>query len=109
MHVTITDDGRGFVPPSDTDAPDGHWGPRGMRERSELTGGTYDISSTPGRGTQIHICIPYPGVGDRDLVCGMTVEPDALGAEHAGELYRFCSSACRDLFLAQPAQYIAAE
>jgi two-component system sensor histidine kinase UhpB len=108
LHVTISDDGRGFVPLSDTDAPDGHWGLRGMRERSELTGGTYNIRSTPGRGTQIHICIPYPGVGGRDPVCGMTVEPDALGAEHAGELYRFCSPACRDLFLAQPAQYITA-
>jgi YHS domain-containing protein len=38
----------------------------------------------------------------------MTVEPDALGAEHAGELYRFCSPACRDLFIAQPTQYITA-
>jgi signal transduction histidine kinase/YHS domain-containing protein len=109
LHMTISDDGRGFVPLSDTDAPDGHWGLRGMRERSELTGGTYDIRSTPGRGTQIHICIPYPGVGGRDPVCGMMVEPDALGAEHAGELYRFCSPACRDLFLAQPAQYIVPE
>ncbi len=60
LHVTISDDGRGFVPLSDTDAPDGHWGLRGMRERSELTGGTYDIGSTSGRGTQIHICIPLP-------------------------------------------------
>jgi signal transduction histidine kinase/YHS domain-containing protein len=109
LHVTISDDGQGFVPPSDADAPDGHWGLRGMRERSELTGGTYNIHSTPGRGSQIYICIPYPGVGGRDPVCGMTVEPDALGTEHAGELYRFCSPACRDLFLAQPAQYIAAE
>jgi signal transduction histidine kinase/YHS domain-containing protein len=108
LHVTISDDGQGFVPSSDADAPDGHWGLRGMRERSELTGGTYDMRSTPGRGTQIHVCIPYPGVGGRDPVCGMTIEPDALGAEHAGELYRFCSPACRDLFLAQPAHYITA-
>ena len=27
--------------------------------------------------------------------------------EHAGKLYRFCSPACRDLFLAQPTQYLA--
>ncbi|MEO7912183.1 MAG: histidine kinase [Roseiflexaceae bacterium] len=107
LHVTISDDGTGFVPPLDTNDPDGHWGLRGMRERSELTGGTYAISSTPGLGTQIYLGIPYPGVGDRDPVCGMTVEPDAIGAEYAGELYRFCSPACRDLFLAQPRQYMA--
>jgi DNA-binding NarL/FixJ family response regulator len=40
-----------------------------------------------------------------DPVCGMAVEPDALGAEYAGQLYRFCSPACRDLFLTQPKQY----
>ena len=108
LHVTISDDGRGFVVPSDVDAPDGHWGLRGMRERSELTGGTFAVSSALGHGMRIHLCIPYPGVGDRDPVCGMTVGPDALGVEHAGALYRFCSPACRDLFLAQPAQYIAA-
>ena len=109
LHLTITDDGAGFVPASSADAPDGHWGLRGMRERTELTGGSYDIRSRPGSGTQIDLRIPYPGVDGRDPVCGMAVEPDALGAEHAGELYRFCSLACRDLFLAQPAQYIAAE
>jgi signal transduction histidine kinase/YHS domain-containing protein len=109
LHLTITDDGVGFMPPSEADAPDGHWGLRGMRERTELTGGTLDIASEPGRGARLHLCIPYPGVGGRDPVCGMTVEPDALSAEHAGELYRFCSLACRDLFLARPAQYIAAE
>jgi YHS domain-containing protein len=37
----------------------------------------------------------------------MAVEPDAIGAEYAGKLYRFCSPACCDLFLAQPAQYVA--
>ena len=67
---------------------------------AELTGGTLDVASERGRGARLHLCVPYPGVGSRDPVCGMTVEPDALSAEHAGELYRFCSLACRDLFLA---------
>jgi signal transduction histidine kinase/YHS domain-containing protein len=107
LHVTITDDGAGFVPPAEADTPDGHWGLRGMRERAELTGGTFELTSEPGRGARLHLCIPYPGVDDRDPVCGMAVGPDAIGAEHAGKLYRFCSSACRDLFLAQPAQYVA--
>jgi signal transduction histidine kinase/YHS domain-containing protein len=107
LHVAITDDGVGFAPPGEANAPDGHWGLRGMRERAELTGGTFDVSSEPGKGTRLHLHIPYPGEDDRDPVCGMAVEPDAIGAEHAGKLYRFCSPACRDLFLGQPAQYVA--
>jgi signal transduction histidine kinase/YHS domain-containing protein len=106
LRATITDDGVGFVPPAD-ETPDGHWGLRGMRERAELTGGSLDIVSAPGRGTQLAVWIPYPGEQGRDPVCGMSVGPDALGAEHEGRLYRFCSSACRDLFLAQPGQYVA--
>jgi signal transduction histidine kinase/YHS domain-containing protein len=105
--VTIGDDGRGFMPPADAEAPDGHWGLRGMRERAELTGGTLTIRSQPGQGTSIVVHIPYPGVGGRDPVCGMPVGPAAIGAEHAGRLYRFCSPACRELFLAQPGQYVA--
>jgi signal transduction histidine kinase/YHS domain-containing protein len=103
--VTISDDGAGFAPPTDEEAPDGHWGLRGIRERTELTGGTLRVTSQPGHGTQLVVTIPYPGVGGRDPVCGMSVEPDALGAEYAGQLYRFCSPACRDLFLAQPTHY----
>lgn len=58
-------------------------------------------------GAALTISIPYLGVDGRDPVCGMSVGPDAVGAEHAGNLYRFCSSACRDLFLAQPQHYVA--
>jgi signal transduction histidine kinase/YHS domain-containing protein len=107
LHVTITDDGAGFALPAEVDAGDGHWGLRGMRERAELTGGTLEVASEVGHGTRLHLCIPYPGEHGRDPVCGMVVEPDAIGAEHAGKLYRFCSLACRDLFLAQPAEYMA--
>jgi signal transduction histidine kinase/YHS domain-containing protein len=107
LHVTITDDGVGFARPADVDAPDGHWGLRGMRERAELTGGTLKVTSEPAQGTRLHLYIPYPGEDGRDPVCGMAVEPGALGAEHDGKLYRFCSPACRDLFLAQPAAYVA--
>ena len=109
LHVTISDDGKGFVPPTDAEAPDGHWGVRGMCERAELTGGTLKIASASGQGTRLHLSIPYPGEDGRDPVCGMVVGPEAIGAEHGGKLYRFCSPACRDLFLAQPTQYIAAE
>jgi signal transduction histidine kinase/YHS domain-containing protein len=106
LHVTITDDGIGFVPPTEAQAPDGHWGVRGMHERAELTGGRLDVASESGHGTRLHLTIPYPGEDGRDPVCGMVVGPAAIGAEHGGKLYRFCSPACRDRFLAQPAQYV---
>lgn len=80
---------------------------RGIRERAELIGGQLEVSSVPGQGTSLTVHIPYPGVGDRDLVCGMSVGPEAIGAEHAGQFYRFCSPASRDLFLAQPQHYVA--
>ncbi|HMQ34765.1 MAG TPA: YHS domain-containing protein, partial [Chloroflexaceae bacterium] len=73
----------------------------------ELTGGQIDLMSALGQGTTLTVRIPYPGVGGRDPVCGMSVGPQALGAEHDGQLYRFCSPACRELFLAQPQQYVA--
>jgi two-component system sensor histidine kinase UhpB len=107
LSATIADDGVGFTPPDEHDAPDGHWGLRGIRERAELTGGSLHVTSLPGKGTTLIISIPYPGVDGRDPVCGMSVGPDAIGAEHAGRLYRFCSPACRDLFLAQPLHYVA--
>jgi YHS domain-containing protein len=105
--LTIADDGAGFTPPADDQAPDGHWGVRGMRERAELAGGQLHVSSAPGRGATIIASIPYPGVGGRDPVCGMAVQPGALAAQHDGQIYRFCSPACRDLFLTRPAHYIA--
>ena len=107
LHVTIADDGVGFASPDAADAPDGHWGLHGMRERAELTGGRLEVASAAGQGTRLHLHIPYPGENGRDPVCGMAVEPNALGAAHAGKLYRFCSPACRDLFLAQPEAYVA--
>jgi signal transduction histidine kinase/YHS domain-containing protein len=107
LHVTIADDGVGFAPPAVAEAPNGHWGLRGMRERAELTGGTLEVNSEPGHGTRLQLHIPYPGEGGRDPVCGMAVEPDAIGAEQAGKLYRFCSPACRDLFQANPEQYLS--
>jgi signal transduction histidine kinase/YHS domain-containing protein len=105
LYVIIADDGVGFVSLSDAEAPDGHWGLRGMRERAELTGGALTVTSRPGQGTRLHVRIPYPGVDGRDPVCGMSVGPEDIGVEHAGKLYRFCSPACRDLFAAQPERY----
>lgn len=41
-----------------------------------------------------------------DPVCGMTVVPaTAKSAVHEGQVWYFCSSACRDKFEADPQQY----
>lgn len=106
LTVTIADNGRGFVPPDHHAPSDGHWGLRGMYERAELTGGELVVASAPGAGTELTLHVPYPGGDGRDPVCGMAVAPDAPAVEHAGRLYRFCSPACRDLFLAQPQHYV---
>ena len=42
-----------------------------------------------------------------DPVCGMRIDTEdaAAAAEHEGKTYHFCSEACRDAFLADPASY----
>jgi len=42
-----------------------------------------------------------------DPVCGMRIDPDdAVGtAEHGGTTYYFCSEACREAFVAEPAAF----
>jgi two-component system sensor histidine kinase DegS len=56
-HVTLTvrDTGIGFDPA----APRGErLGLLGMRERSELLGGTFAVKTAPGKGTEIEVVIP---------------------------------------------------
>lgn len=108
LDVEIADDGRGFVPPRADVSEPGKFGLRGMQERATLVGGTLEIESAPGKGTRLLVRMPYPGVAGRDPICNMVVGPDALSAEHNGQIFRFCSHACRDLFLAEPGRYVAA-
>lgn len=42
----------------------------------------------------------------KDPVCGMQVEPDMYAVEYLQSRYAFCSSQCRDRFLAHPHLYI---
>lgn len=37
----------------------GHFGLEGMRERVHLLGGSFNIESTPGRGTRVQVEVPY--------------------------------------------------
>ena len=54
LRVTVRDDGRGFEPDAKTNGYRLH----SMRERAELLGGTPQIDSAPGRGTEITADFP---------------------------------------------------
>lgn len=57
LQLTITDDGRGFDPRRQRGKSPGS-GLRNMRTRAELLGGTFRISSEPGRGTRVLVKLP---------------------------------------------------
>jgi two-component system NarL family sensor kinase len=60
--VSCRDDGRGFSPQRRRDALEcGHLGLAACTERIESVGGTFEIHSAPGRGTQIRASVPAAG------------------------------------------------
>jgi signal transduction histidine kinase len=62
LRLGVCDDGIGFDPAADYP---GHLGLRSMRERAAQVGGTLEISSAPGQGTQVHVSIPVTVSMDR--------------------------------------------
>jgi signal transduction histidine kinase len=55
VELGVRDRGSGFDP----DAADGkRLGLLGMRERAELLGGTFQVRSAPGQGTEVHVVLP---------------------------------------------------
>lgn len=60
LSVEIEDDGKGFEPETVgiTSGSARGLGLQGMRERVELMGGSFTLSSSPGRGTRIAITVP---------------------------------------------------
>ncbi|HEX8999261.1 MAG TPA: two-component regulator propeller domain-containing protein [Blastocatellia bacterium] len=60
LRITISDDGRGFDPTArqPSEPRRGGMGLTGLAERVRILGGTYQLLSTPGEGTQIRITIP---------------------------------------------------
>jgi signal transduction histidine kinase len=58
VNLSVRDDGRGFDPRRPGGTGPGHFGLRGMRERTERLGGSFDVSSNPGRGTRIRVRVP---------------------------------------------------
>ncbi|HEV8230208.1 MAG TPA: GAF domain-containing sensor histidine kinase [Candidatus Limnocylindria bacterium] len=61
LSATVQDDGKGFDAAKMLDAAEqeGHFGLVGMRERAEGLGGQVVIRSEPGRGTVVHVTIPF--------------------------------------------------
>jgi signal transduction histidine kinase len=59
LRLRIRDDGKGIDAKTlEGRAAAGHWGLQGMRERAELIGGTLDVRSSLGSGTEIGLSIP---------------------------------------------------
>jgi len=58
---SVEDDGQGFR--AHALLPADHNGLKSMEERASLLGGTFGVSSTPGRGTTIQVTVP---LGERD-------------------------------------------
>jgi signal transduction histidine kinase len=60
LKVVIADDGQGFTPGSQKNGKARPLGLTSMRERVEVLGGTFQVNSRPGSGTQVTAIIPIP-------------------------------------------------
>ncbi len=58
--LRVADDGSGFEPQG-RESPYAGLGLFGMQERASLLGGTFEVHSTPGQGTEVIAEIPHPG------------------------------------------------
>ncbi len=56
--IEVSDDGVGFDVQSATKPLSDHFGILGMRERAAAIGATFEISSSPGRGTVVQVSLP---------------------------------------------------
>jgi two-component system, NarL family, sensor histidine kinase DegS len=60
LRVVIADDGQGLTPGSQRNGKARPLGLTSMRERVEALGGTFQVNSQPGSGTQVTATIPMP-------------------------------------------------
>jgi signal transduction histidine kinase len=62
--LTVSDDGRGFstrrvlAAEADVGVEGGHFGLRGIQDRVAMLGGTFELTSAPGRGTVLTVTLP---------------------------------------------------
>ena len=93
-----------------------HFCCRGCAEKFSANPGKYlSPSYRPGGvGSMLQIGAPVQITSarkpEKDLVCGMTVDPAkaAATATHKGKTYHFCSRGCSEKFNADPDKYVAA-
>lgn len=60
LKILIADDGQGFTPDNQRNAKARPMGLSSMRERVEVLGGSFQVNSQPGSGTQVMATIPIP-------------------------------------------------
>ncbi|MEK7777005.1 MAG: GAF domain-containing sensor histidine kinase, partial [Chloroflexota bacterium] len=58
LEIEVRDDGKGFNPLAVRRGDWPHLGLQTMQERAEAIGGSFDIDSTPGRGTLVRVRVP---------------------------------------------------
>jgi ligand-binding sensor domain-containing protein/signal transduction histidine kinase len=58
VRLSVKDDGRGFDRQSQANGSNGHFGLVSMRERAEEMGGSVQINSSPGEGSEVAVSIP---------------------------------------------------
>lgn len=61
VSLSVSDNGRGFVPPAALDGKGGGRGLCSIREQAELLGGSLQISPAPGGGARVSVFIPIKG------------------------------------------------
>lgn len=64
LSILISDEGKGFNAEESEEMhkageDDGHFGILGMEERARLIGAAFSIKSSPGKGTKVHVKVPY--------------------------------------------------
>jgi YHS domain-containing protein len=54
------------------------------------------------------VMVELEGIMERDVVCGMDVDPAKAPAtsEYNGKTYYFCAKACKNKFDAEPQKYV---
>ncbi len=61
LHINIKDDGKGFdlSRKKVSNVIQQKYGLIGMRERAEAIGGKFEVNTTPGKGTEVNLTLPY--------------------------------------------------
>jgi DNA-binding NarL/FixJ family response regulator len=92
LTMILKDNGRGFDATETTPVAGEHFGLKIMQERAESVNGRWQISSTPGQGTQIYLQLPCarPAITDEPTYAWrvMLVDDHALFREGLGNMLR---------------------